>query len=280
MKGLNVKLDTMKLLGETIGKNTLWHALQQYLFRLLLIQHVTYIPEDWELSVDTRTHRLELCTGVRFIAMLVSPVMRLYILPRRRASPNAPSSPQKHHTAVPLLPQLQDPPWQLQALSSSEPALAWTPMTSEFAPSHPSHINPFCSESDSLSLSLAALEAHKSYRCFQINLRAWHPYPSPVPSSFLFIQGVLDKLVHGQNGLFKNRDITLSTKVHLVRAMVFPVVMYGCESWTINKVQHQRIDAFELWCWGTLESPLDCTEIQPVHSKGISPGYSLEGLKD
>ena len=95
MKGLNVKLDTVKLLGETIGKNTLWHALQQYLFRFLLIQHVTYIPEDWELSVDTSTHRLELCTAVCFIATLFSPVMRLYILPRRKASLNAPSSPQK-----------------------------------------------------------------------------------------------------------------------------------------------------------------------------------------
>ena len=94
-----------------------------------------------------------------------------------------------------------------------------------------------------LSLSLAALEAHKSYRCFQINLRAWHSYPSPVPSSFLFIQRVLYKLVHGQNGLFKTRDITLSTKVHLVRAMVFSVVMYGCESWTIKKVERQRTDA-------------------------------------
>ena len=115
---------------------------------------MTYIPEDWELPVDTRTHRLQLCTGVRFIATLVSPVTRLYILPRRRASLNAPSSPQKRHTAVPLLPQLQDPPWQLQALSSSyEPALAWTPMTSEFSPSNLSHTNPFCSESDSLSLS-------------------------------------------------------------------------------------------------------------------------------
>ena len=64
----------------------------------------------------------------------------------------------------------------------------------------------------------------------------------------------------------KRRDITLSIKVHLVKAMVFPVVMYGCESWTIKKAEYQRIDAFELWCW-TLESPLDCREIQPVHPK-------------
>ena len=66
----------------------------------------------------------------------------------------------------------------------------------------------------------------------------------------------------------KSRDITLLTKVCLVRAMVFPVVMYGCESWTIKKAECQRIDTFELWCCRTLESPLDCKEIQPVHPKG------------
>ena len=68
------------------------------------------------------------------------------------------------------------------------------------------------------------------------------------------------------DSIFKSRDITLPTKVHLVKAMVFPVVMYGCESWTVKKAECQRIDAFELWCW-TLESPLDCKEIKPVHSK-------------
>ena len=62
----------------------------------------------------------------------------------------------------------------------------------------------------------------------------------------------------------KSRDITLPTK----EAMVFPVVMYGCESWTIKKAEHRRIDAFELWYWRRLESPLDCKEIQPVHPKG------------
>ena len=71
------------------------------------------------------------------------------------------------------------------------------------------------------------------------------------------------------DSIFKSRDVTLSTKVRLVKAMVFPVVMYGCESWTIKKAEHQRIDAFKLWCWEkTLESPLDCKEIQPVHPKG------------
>ena len=66
----------------------------------------------------------------------------------------------------------------------------------------------------------------------------------------------------------KSRDITLSTKVRLVRAMVFPVVMYGCESWTTKKAERRRIDAFEMWCWRRLESPLDCKEIQPVHPNG------------
>ena len=66
----------------------------------------------------------------------------------------------------------------------------------------------------------------------------------------------------------KSRDITLPTKVHLVKAMVFPVVMYGCESWTVKKAEHRRIDAFELWCWRRLLSPLDCKEIQPVYSDG------------
>ena len=70
------------------------------------------------------------------------------------------------------------------------------------------------------------------------------------------------------NSLLKSRDITLPTKVHLLKVMVFPVVTYGCESWTMKKAEHRRIDAFELWCWGRLLSPLDCKEIQPVHPKG------------
>ena len=67
--------------------------------------------------------------------------------------------------------------------------------------------------------------------------------------------------------ILKSRDITLPTKVRLVKAMVFPVVMYGCESWTIKKAGHWRLDAFKLWCW-TLKSPFYCKEIQPVHRKG------------
>ena len=66
----------------------------------------------------------------------------------------------------------------------------------------------------------------------------------------------------------KSRDVTLLTKVHLVKAMVFPVVVYGFDIWTIKKAEHRRTDAFELWLEKTLESPLDCKEIQPVHPKG------------
>ena len=76
------------------------------------------------------------------------------------------------------------------------------------------------------------------------------------------------KAMTNLDSILKSRDITLPAKVRLVKAMVFPLLMYGCESWTIKKAEHQRIDAFELWCWRTLESPLDCKEIQPVHPKG------------
>ena len=73
------------------------------------------------------------------------------------------------------------------------------------------------------------------------------------------------------DSILKSRDITLPTKVRLVKATVFPVVTYGCESWTIKKSESQRIDAFELWYWRTLESPLDCKEIKPVNPKGYQP---------
>ena len=70
------------------------------------------------------------------------------------------------------------------------------------------------------------------------------------------------------DGILKSRDITLPTKVSLAKAMVFPVIMYGCESWTVKKTEHRKIDAFELWCWRRFLSPLDCKEIQAVHPKG------------
>ena len=69
------------------------------------------------------------------------------------------------------------------------------------------------------------------------------------------------------DSVLKSRDITLLTKVRLVKAMVFLVVMYGCESWTVNNAECRRIDAFELWCWRRLESPLDSKEIKPVNPK-------------
>ena len=76
------------------------------------------------------------------------------------------------------------------------------------------------------------------------------------------------KAVTNLDSILKSRDITLPTKVHLVKAMVSPEVMYGCESWTIKKAECRRINAFELWYWRRLLSPLDCREIQPVHPKG------------
>ena len=77
------------------------------------------------------------------------------------------------------------------------------------------------------------------------------------------------KVMTNLDSILKSRDITLPTKVRLVKAMVFPVVMYGCESWTVKKAERRRIDALEPWCWRRLlESPLDCKETQPVHSEG------------
>ena len=77
------------------------------------------------------------------------------------------------------------------------------------------------------------------------------------------------KVMTNLDSILKSRDVTLPTKVYLAKAMVFPVVMYGCESWTVKKAERRRIDAFELWCWRRLLSPLDCKEIQSVHPKGI-----------
>ena len=81
------------------------------------------------------------------------------------------------------------------------------------------------------------------------------------------------------DSVLKSRDITLSTKVHIVKAMVFPVIMYGCESWTIKKAERQRIDAFELWCWRRLlRVPWTARRSNLSILKEISPEYSLEGL--
>ena len=81
------------------------------------------------------------------------------------------------------------------------------------------------------------------------------------------------------DSILKSRDITLLTKVHLVKALVFPVVMCGCESWTVKKAEHQRIDAFELWCWRRLlRVPWTARRSNQSILKEISPEYSLEGL--
>ena len=81
------------------------------------------------------------------------------------------------------------------------------------------------------------------------------------------------------DSIFKSRDITLPTKVHLVKSLVFPVVMYGCERWTVKKAEHRRIDAFELWCWRRLlRVPWTARRSSQSILKEISPGCSLEGM--
>ena len=81
------------------------------------------------------------------------------------------------------------------------------------------------------------------------------------------------------DSILKSRDITLPTKVHLAKAVVFPVIMYGCESWTVKKAERQKIDAFELWCWRRLlRVPWTAGRSTQSILKEISPGYSLEGL--
>ena len=97
-----------------------------------------------------------------------------------------------------------------------------------------------------------------------------NPMDCSLPGSSIhgIFQARVLEWVANLDSILKSGDITLPTKIRLVKAVVFPVVMYGCESWTIKKAEHRRIDAFELWCWRRLESPLDCKEIQPVHPKG------------
>ena len=103
--------------------------------------------------------------------------------------------------------------------------------------------------------------------------KVWHCFPICFPwrdetrcrdLSFLNVELYLDSVL-------KSRDITLPTKVWIVKAVVFPVVMYSCKNWTVKKTWCRRIDAFELWCWRTLESPLDCKEIKPVNPKRNQP---------
>ena len=101
------------------------------------------------------------------------------------------------------------------------------------------------------------------------------PFPSPIRRRLLLGRKVMTNL----DSILKSREITLPTKVHLVKAMVFPVVMYGCESWTIKKAEHQRIDAFGLWCWRRLlRVPWTARRFNQSIIKEIHPEYSLEGL--
>ena len=87
------------------------------------------------------------------------------------------------------------------------------------------------------------------------------------------------KVMTNLDSILKSRDITLPTKVHLVKAMVFPVVIYRCESWTVKKAEHRRIDAFELWCWKRLlRVPWNARRSNHSILKEISPGFSLEGM--
>ena len=86
------------------------------------------------------------------------------------------------------------------------------------------------------------------------------------------------KVMTNLDSIFKSRDITLPTKVRLVKAMVFPVVMYGCKSWTVKKAERRRIDAFELWCWRLLRVPWTARRSNQSILKEISPGCPLEGL--
>ena len=96
-----------------------------------------------------------------------------------------------------------------------------------------------------------------------------------IKGRLLLVRKAMTKL----DSILKSRDITLPTKVRLVKAMVFPVVMYGCESWTIKKAEHQIIDAFELWCWRRLlRIPWTARRSNQSTLKEISPEYSLEGL--
>ena len=80
-----------------------------------------------------------------------------------------------------------------------------------------------------------------------------------------------EKTMTNLDSMLKSRDITLPTAIHIVKPMVFPLVMYGCESWTIKMAECQKIDTFKLWCWRRLENPLDSEKIKPVHPKGNQP---------
>ena len=108
---------------------------------------------------------------------------------------------------------------------------------------------------------------------------AWRAAVHGVSKSRTRLKQLSSSNMTNLDSILKSRDITLPTKVHLVKATVFPVVMYGCEKWTIKKAERQRIDAFELWCWRRLlKVPWTARRSKQSILKEISPGYLLEGL--
>ena len=124
----------------------------------------------------------------------------------------------------------------------------------------------------------------KSLSCVRLPVTLWITAHQAPPSMGFSRQeywsGVpLPSLMTNLDSILKSRGITLPTKVRLVKAMVFPVVMYGCDSWTVKKAERQRIDAFEVWCWGRLlRVPWTARSSNQSILKEISPGCSLEGL--
>ena len=108
------------------------------------------------------------------------------------------------------------------------------------------------------------MQTVRDFICLGSKITAGGDYSHEIKRRLLLGRKAMTNL----DSILKCRDITLPAKVHLVKAMVFPVVMYGCESWTVRKAERRRIVAFEPWCWRRLLSPLDCKEIQPVHPKG------------
>ena len=120
-----------------------------------------------------------------------------------------------------------------------------------------------------------AMETVRDFIFLGSKITADGDYSHEIKRHLLLERNVMTNL----DSIFKSKDITLPTKVCLVKAMVFPLVVYGCESWTIKKAEHQRIDAFELWCWGRLlRVPWTARRSNQYILKEINPEYSLEGL--
>ena len=127
----------------------------------------------------------------------------------------------------------------------------------------------------SWQVDVEAMETVRNFIFFSSKITADGDCSHDIKRRLLFGRKPMTNL----DSILKSRDITLPTKVHLVKAMVFPIVMYGCESWTIKKAEHQRIDAFELWCWRRLlRAPWTARRSNQSILKEISPECSLEGL--